>query len=236
MNRGSPPRTENEFDEWLEAATERLDSFMAWLGLMFALLVGYEIAVDLTPGVARALMIAGWVVWAVFALEFAAKLWLAPRRARFLKRHWFSGRSASDPDVARPPLRASRASRPGIARRACHQRFLPRARARAAAAPIATRYLGAASTAAAIAAAELAYLFERDRDEPVFENFGDAVIWGFSTVLALQADPVPESAAARVVMLVAFLFGLVIVASLAGTVGAFLVDHRQGERRSSASE
>lgn len=147
-----------------------------------------------------------------------------------------SGRSASDPDVARPPLRASRASRPGIARRACHQRFLPRARARAAAAPIATRYLGAASTAAAIAAAELAYLFERDRDEPVFENFGDAVIWGFSTVLALQADPVPESAAARVVMLVAFLFGLVIVASLAGTVGAFLVDHWQGERRSSASE
>lgn len=236
MNRGSPPRTENEFDEWLEAATERLDPFMAWLGLMFALLVGYEIAVDLTPGVARALMIAGWVVWAVFALEFAAKLWLAPRRARFLKRHWFQAVALLIPTLrvlrfvrlvrvgrALPAARVISASYRGLA----PARQLLRSR---------LGYLGAASTAAAIAAAELAYLFERDRDEPVFENFGDAVIWGFSTVLALQADPVPESAAARVVMLVAFLFGLVIVASLAGTVGAFLVDHRQGERRSSASE
>jgi hypothetical protein len=50
-------------------------------------------------------------------------------------------------------------------------------------------------------------------------------------VLALQADPVPASAGARVVMLLGFGFGLVIVASLAGTVGAYLVEERRDPQR-----
>jgi hypothetical protein len=46
-------------------------------------------------------------------------------------------------------------------------------------------------------------------------------------VLALQADPVPGSVGGRIAMLAGFLFGVVVVASLAGTVGAFLVEERR---------
>ena len=74
-------------------------------------------------------------------------------------------------------------------------------------------------------------MFERDRPDPAFDSFGDALVWGFPTVLALQADTVPGSAGARIVMLVGFAFGLVIVASLAGTVGAFLIDERRQRER-----
>ncbi|MDQ4081902.1 MAG: hypothetical protein M3123_03310, partial [Actinomycetota bacterium] len=88
-------------------------------------------------------------------------------------------------------------------------------------------YLAATAVVVSIALAELAFLFERDQRDPAFDSFGDALLWSFSTVLALQADPVPESVGARIAMLAGFLFGLVVVASLAGTVGAFLVEERR---------
>lgn len=49
-------------------------------------------------------------------------------------------------------------------------------------------------------------------------------MWAFATVLALQGDPVPASAGARLLMLLGFAFGLVIVASLADTLRAFLIE------------
>ena len=73
-----PPRSEDEFEVWLEHVTERADPFMAWLGVVFALLVGFELAVEVSARTARALQWSGWAIWAVFVLEFVAKLWLAP--------------------------------------------------------------------------------------------------------------------------------------------------------------
>jgi hypothetical protein len=70
-------------------------------------------------------------------------------------------------------------------------------------------------------------LCERDHPERAFASFGDALVWAFATVLALQGDPVPASTGARLAMLVGFGFGLVIVASLAGAIGAYLVDERR---------
>jgi voltage-gated potassium channel len=61
---------------------------MAWLGIVFALLVGFQLAVGVRQPVGLALDIAGWTIWAVFVIEFAAKLWLAPARVRFLREHW----------------------------------------------------------------------------------------------------------------------------------------------------
>ncbi|MDQ3066056.1 MAG: hypothetical protein M3R12_02730, partial [Actinomycetota bacterium] len=83
-----PSREEALLEGWLEKATERSDPFMAWLGIVFALLVGYELAVE--PGGARATVVlfAGWAIWAVFALEFLARLRLAPAKLRFLRRNW----------------------------------------------------------------------------------------------------------------------------------------------------
>ena len=224
-----PPRdcSEEEFEGWLRAATERADPFMAWLGVVFALLVGYDVAVDLSPGATRALTIVSWAIWLVFAAEFGAKLWLAPRRRRFLRRHWLQVVGLLVPWLRF--LRFLRLLRAG--------RALPAARivsssyrsAGAARLLLQSRlgYLGAISVVVAVAVAELAYLFERSHADGVFESFGDALLWSAAAVIALQADPTPASVGGRVAMLVAFACGLVIVASLAGTVGAYLVDDRR---------
>lgn len=225
-----PPRhqcTDSQFDDWVADVTERADPFMSWLGVVFALLVGYEIAVELSPGAALSLEIAGWAIWAAFALEFTAKLWLAPRRMRFLRRHWWQVVLLAVPMLR--VLRFLRLVRLG--------RALPAARvASSSYRAVGTAgyllrsrlgYLVGVSSVAAIAVAELAYLFERDHPDGIFPSFGDAVIWAVSTVAALQGDPMPSSTGARLVMLAGFLVGLVVVASLAGVVGAYLVEERR---------
>lgn len=223
-----PPRgtSEEEWEVWARAAAERADPFMAWLGVVFALLIGYELAVDdLSPATERALLVTGWVIWGVFLAEFGLKLWLAPHRWRFIRRHWFQVAA-----LALPTLRLLR-----FARLLRLGRALPAARVVSSSYRVtgtARRlvrsrlgYLAAVTAVVGVAAGELIYLLERG--EPGFESLSDAILWSFSTVVALQADPVPSSVAGRVVMLVAFLYGLVVVAALAGVLGAFFVDERR---------
>lgn len=217
---------EDEWERWARDAAERADPFMAWLGVVFALLVGYELVVtDLSPTTSRILTTAGWAIWAVFLAEFALKLWLAPRRGRFLRRHWLQAAALVLPTLRL--LRFARLLRLG--------RALPAARVVTSSYRVtgtARRlvrsrlgYLAALTAVVGVAVAELVYLLERGR--PGFASFADAILWSFSTVLALQADPVPQSAAGRLVMLAGFVYGLVVVASLAGVIGAFFVDERR---------
>lgn len=217
----------DDFESRLAELTERVDPFMAWLGVVFALLVGYELAVDLGPTSSRVLEVAGWVIWAAFALELIAELWLAPHRLRFLRRHWLRVLMVAVPTLR--VLRFVRLLRLG--------RALPAARvvsssyrtAGTARRLVRSRlgYLAALSGVVAVAVAELAYLFERSEPRGAFSSFGDAIVWAFSAVIAMQADPVPRSTGARLAMLGAFAFGLAVVASLAGALGAFFVEERR---------
>ena len=218
---------DDEVEERLERALERADPFMAWLGVLFALLVGYELAVDLGESASQVLSIAGWLIWALFLTEFAAHLYLAPQRLRYVRRHWIRALAILIPTLRF--LRFVRLLRLG--------RALPAARvvtssyrvAGTARKLLSTRlaYLGALAAVVAVAVAELAFLFERDAAQPAFTSFGDAVLWAFTVVVALQGDPTPTTTGARLVMLAGFAFGLVVVASLAGSIGAFLVDDRR---------
>ena len=218
---------EDEFEERLEHALERADPFMAWLGVLFALLVGYELAVELGSSATQVLSIAGWVIWGLFLTEFVAHLYLAPRRLRYLRRHWIRALAILIPTLRF--LRFLRLLRLG--------RALPAARVMTSSYRVAgtarkllsTRlaYLGALATVVAMAVAELAFLFERDAAQPAFSSFGDAVLWAFTAVVALQGDPTPTTTGARLAMLGGFAFGLVVVATLAGSIGAFLVDDRR---------
>ena len=225
-----PPRwerTETGFDDWVAATAERADPFMAWLGVLFALLVGFDLAVDIGPGASTAIEITSWAIWAIFALEFAVKLWLAPIRLRYLRRHWWQPlmlllpflRFLSFLRLARlgRALPASRVISSSY-RAAGTARFLVRSR---------LSYLGAIGAVGATAVGELVYVFEHDSASGAFDTFGDAMLWSLSAVIAMQADPVPASVGGRLVMLCGFLLGLILIASLAGVVGSFLVDERR---------
>lgn len=234
-----PPRwerTEGGFDDWVAAANERADPFMAWLGILFALLVGFDLAVDVSPGASTAIDIVGWSIWGIFGLEFTVELWLAPKRITYLRRHWWQPLFLLLPFLrVLSFLRLARVGRALPASRVLSSsyralgtaRFLVRSR---------LSYLGAMAVVGAIAVGELIYVFEHeDVAGGPFDTFGDAILWSLSTVIAMQADPVPESVGGRIVMLFGFLLGLILIASLAGVVGSFLIDERR-ERASAEGE
>ena len=218
---------EERFDEWLREVTERLDPFMAWLGVVFALLVGYDLAVETSPRASRVVEAAAWIIWAVFLVELSAKLWIAPRKLRFVRRHWFQIAALLVPTLRLLRfLRLLRLGRALPAARVVSSSYRSLGTARKL---FRSRisYLAATAGVVAIAVAELGYLFERDHPGARLDSFGDAVLWALAIVLALQGDPVPASVGGRIVMLLGLAFGLVVVATLAATVGAFLVDDRR---------
>lgn len=221
-------RADNEegFETWLAEASERADPFMAWLGVLFALLVGYELAVDVGQSASSWLIAAGWTLWALFLAEFAANLWLAPSRRRFLRRHWIQALALLVPTLR--VLRFLRLVRLGRAMPAARVLSSSYRSAGTARRLMSSRlgYLGALGGAAMIAVAQLAFVFERDHPDAAFRSFGDALLWSAAVVLGLQGDPVPQTLGAHLAMLAGFVVGLVIIASLAGTLGAYLIDSR----------
>ena len=219
-------RDEHGYERWLARQTQRLDPFMAFLGIVFTLLVAFQLAQpDLSPGWARGIDVATWVLWGIFAVDFLARAAAAPSAAGFLRRHWLAALMLLVPTLrllrfaallrlgrALPAARVISTSyrATGVARR------LLRSRA---------SFLGATAVVSILAAAQLAWLAERGRG--TFATFGDALLWSASAVIGMQASPVPESALGRIVMLAAFVVGLVVIATLAGTVGAYLLEERR---------
>ncbi|HEV2821096.1 MAG TPA: ion transporter [Solirubrobacteraceae bacterium] len=217
---------ESTFESWLAAALERVDPVMAWLGVVWALVVGYEFAVELTPDARQVLAVVGWVAWGIFLAELLAHLVVAPDRLRYLRRH-----PLQVVGVLVPALRILR-----FARLLRLGRALPAARVVTSSYRVAGTarrllgsrlgYIAALSAVVVVALAELAYLFERDAADPLFANFGDAILWSVAVVVA-QGGLVPDSLGAHVAMLAGFAWGVAVFATVAGALGAFFIDERR---------
>jgi voltage-gated potassium channel len=201
---------------------------MAWVGVMFALLVGYQLAVPLSASTTRIVELVGWICWGVFLAEFLAQLWLAPHRRHFLRRHWLQGLILVLPVLRVVSfLRLLRLGRALPAARVISSSYRVSGVAKAV---LRSRlaYLAAVSLTAIVALAELAFLFERHtHSKPAFEAFGSTLLWTASVVIGMQGDPVPSSAPGRAVMVLGFAFGAVVIASLAGSLGAYFLDDRR---------
>lgn len=81
------PPTEREV--WAQELLDRLTPPMSALGVVFLLVVmGEQFA---QPGslVATGFAATGWLLWAVFVIEFAARMVVAPETGRFWRRNWW---------------------------------------------------------------------------------------------------------------------------------------------------
>ena len=96
MNRETTRRGRELADEresLLEQLHERLELPMLVLSLVWLALFVVEIVWGLTP----LLEDAGYVIWALFLLEFALGFTLAPRKLRYLRHNWLKGIALAAP-------------------------------------------------------------------------------------------------------------------------------------------
>ncbi len=72
----------------LDKFERRVELPLLVLALMMVPLLVLPLLVDLPRGVEDAFVTADWMIWAVFAVEYAVRLALTTERLRFVRREW----------------------------------------------------------------------------------------------------------------------------------------------------
>jgi voltage-gated potassium channel len=216
--------------ESLERATELP---MLLLALAIVPLVLIPLFFDLPRGLLEALFAFDWLIWAIFALELAARTYLAPRRIDYLRRHWFDVVI-----VALPFLRPLR-----IVQSARLIRLLRLARAIAAGARVyhsvsnvldahGLKYVLLLSGLIILAAGGLISLIETRGDGPI-GSFEDGLWWAITTVTTVgYGDKFPVTPEGRAVAVFLMVLGITLFSVLTANIAAFLVQPRSSSRAS----
>jgi voltage-gated potassium channel len=201
---------------------------MLVLALAMIPLLVMPLVVDLSPGLDRALLAVDYLIWAAFAIEYAAKLYLAPDRWRFAK--------ANIPDlviVVVPMLRPLRVLRSvrllrllGLARLVAlaveglqEAREILRRRG--------LSWVLLIVLALNLVAAALVLAFERDLPGGNIHSYPDALWWAVTTITTVgYGDRFPMSPAGRGVAVVLMVSGIALFGVITASIAAYFVEQK----------
>lgn len=214
-------RTAADREELAERIADRLDVPFTAAGIIFLLLVLAETVSNPKGVVGTVFGIASWALWLLFVGEFVLRLVIAPSTAQYLRHNWWQ-----IVFLAVPALRFLRALR--VLRAARIGRVLSSAirSSRTAGKKLSNRLSTLAVVTAVVILAGSQVLFELGGSR----TYGEAL---HATALATVAgEPIGvEHSGLRVLELVLVAYSVVIFATLAGSVGAFLLERGGEDRR-----
>ena len=234
--RGTAERVERE--RWrLVLRIERwLETPMLVLGALWTVLLVVELTRGLTPFLERA----GTAIWIVFAADFALRFSVAPRKGRYLRRHWLTAVSLLLPAlrvlrvfaVARV-FRAARAARGlrlvkviGSVNRG--MRALDRTLRRRG-----FGYVLALTVLVALVGAAGMYAFERGAEGGGLAGYGEALWWTAMLLTTLGSEYWPRSSEGRLLALLLSVYAVSVFGYLAATLASYFID-RDAESRGAA--
>lgn len=213
MRRARALRAAGGYDAWQERTRMPLAVLAA---LFLAVLLVELLWRQRPPAAAAALRAADYGIWAAFAVDYVARLYLAPDRPRFVRRHV--------PDllvVVIPTLRPLRLLR--IARLAAVLGVLGRRSKSTAPTRIAVSVTLAAVVLLFVAAAAM---FDAERDAPGanIHSLGDALWWACTTVTTVgYGDRFPVTTAGRLIAVGLMVVGIALLGVVTAAVAAWFV-------------
>lgn len=208
-------------ERWAEELLDRLTPAMSALGFLFLLVVLGEQLARESSALSTGLTVVSWSLWAVFAGEFALRLLVAPQKRRFWRRNWWQLAFLALPFLRFLRLvRAVRLLRTG--------RVLSSAvrSSRSARSVLGSRvgWLASVSAITVLGASQLLYEFAD------YERYGDAL--HAAALATITGEPLGRAGGfARVLEVVLAVFSVVVFATLAGSLGAYFLETRTGQRR-----
>ena len=177
---------------------------------------------------------ASWVIWGVFVVEFAIKLFVVDDRRAYLRSHWFDVLV-----VVMPMFRVARALRFVVGMQVGPLvefiAFIGKAikALRAFFQQSRLGYLFGMTVLVAFFGAVGVFLFERDAEASSLRTFGDAMWWSTALMTTIGSEMAPVSTGGRLIALVMMVFAMVVVVYLIGAVSAFLLVSKKVQPRMS---
>ncbi len=209
----------NSRQELAEVVGARLDPAMSALGIIFALIVLIETVSKPAGAVGRILGVVGWVLWAIFVIEFLARMVIAPSKSRFLRKNWWQVAF-----LLVPFLRVFRLMR--IARLSRAGRVLSSSvrASRSAGRALTSRvgWLLSVTVIVVLASSQILYEFAD------FPSYGEALYQTAMTAITGNGLTA-RSGITRIFSLALAVYSVVVFASLAAILGSFFMAARDGK-------
>jgi len=231
MTRPRALRTANGLARW-EARTERP---LLVLALAFVIVLVLPLTADLPRWADLTLQVTNVGIWAAFAVDYLARLYLAPARWSFVRRHPLDLLLVLVPFLR--PLRAARLIRllrlsvvtgafQGRARRSLHATV--------------GLYVGVSTACALLLASAAMYETERTAEKGNIRTFGDAMWWAATTVTTVgYGDRYPTTTRGRWIATALMLFGIALLGVVTATIAAWFVSRlravEESEERTEAT-
>jgi voltage-gated potassium channel len=216
-----PPRHDAEARlAWVEAVEARFAPIAAALGVLFIFVVIGENLATEGSALRGGFLAAGWAIWGVFVLEFAFRAVLAPSIGTFLKRNWWQLVFLALPFLRFiAVLRFARVARAG--------RIVSSAvrGTRSAGRVLRDRIAWLAIVHAIVVLAASQLLFEFGNAGTTYGEVLHAV-----ALASVAGEPLGfDGGLTKVLDVVLALYAVVVFATAAATVGAYLLERRGAE-------
>ena len=217
-------RSQDAYDRFSAAVEVPLTVLaVLWLPVLVVPLVSHVSAgaADLLTGI-------DYLVWAAFVVEYLVKLYLAPSRSRFVRRHLIDLVVIVVPVLR--PLRVLRLLRLITFGRAGLILASALKRARDLLTHHGLHFVLLAVLALVVVGAAVELAFERHAPGANIHNYGDALWWAIVTVTTVgYGDKYPVSAGGRGVAVVLMLTGIGLVGVLSATVASYFVGRQSDQ-------
>jgi voltage-gated potassium channel len=208
-------RGQQDFDRWVA----RTDGPLLGLAVAFVVVLAVPYVGDLSPAGRLALTAANVVIWLVFAIDYLARLYLAPDRRFFVRNNLIDLAIVVVPFLR--PLRALRLLR--LLRLAAVGGVLFR-RSSSLHARV-SAYVTSATVVALILSALAMYDAERDAPDGNIHSFADALWWAATTVTTVgYGDRYPTTETGRLIAAALMLVGIALLGVVTASVAAWFVN------------
>ncbi|WP_155053887.1 potassium channel family protein [Streptomyces blattellae] len=201
-----------------QSPQERWEQRSQWPLMVLAVLfaVAYAVPIVATSAgrsLTAACTVVEWVVWGAFAADYLVRLWLAPHRGEFVRRHWLDLCAVVLPLVQ--PLRLLRL---------VSTVMLVGRRARMASQIQLTTYV-AGTVVALLMFGSLAVLsVERESPNGNIKTLGDAVWWSFTTMTTVgYGDHSPTTGLGRILAVGLMLSGIALLGVVTANIAAWFI-------------
>ena len=224
MDDQTPP-TQSDMARERQALLERLQDWLERPMLVLAFIWLALFVAEVVWGLSPLLEAAGYVIWAVFLLEFALGLMLAPGKRDYLKRHWLQGIALLAPAVR--VFRIMRLLR--VARGVRLLRVLSSANRgmRALGASMGRRgvgYVVGVTLIVTVVGAAGMYSFEHENpDGRGLDNYGTALWWTAMLMTTMGSEFWPQTAEGRVLCFLLALYSFAVFGYVTATLASFFI-------------